>query len=420
MTAHSPISSPLRARSGLVFLPLALLAGLLLAACDTAPPPGPTFATRDSAGVTLAENFGEPPVGENGWRIGSEPVLQIGTLEGEDAYMFQRIWGATRLSNGVIAVVDNLASELRIYSPTGEHLNTFGRKGEGPAEFDSPVLMGALPGDTLVVVDRLLRRVNLYHPDQGFIRGATATPEIQGYLLTVGMFGSGAVMIWDSQWTQEMPNGFFRFPIRYLSVELDGSIGHDFGEHLGDETVYSSRAEGEGTMVLSTTLPFGKGPSAAVAGDRFFYSSQDRYEIQVTDEAGRLLRIIRRDLAPRPVTEDHRAELIEGMEDQADDNDQMREFRRMMRDAPIPDFHPALGTIYADALGYLWVEETRMPDEEVRHTTLFDPEGRMVGQVVLPARVQVQEIGADYLLGRWTDDLGVNYLRMYELERPTD
>jgi hypothetical protein len=172
-------------------------------------------------------------------------------------------------------------------------------------------------------------------------------------------------------------------------------------------------------MVLSTSLPFGKGPSAAVAGDRFFYSSQDRYEIQVTDEDGRLRRIIRRDLAPRPVTESHRSELTEGMEDQADDNDQAREFRRMMRDAPIPDYHPALGNIYADRLGYLWVEETRMPDEEVRHTTIFDPEGRMVGQVVLPSRVQVQEIGADYLLGRWTDDLGVSYLRMYEVDRPT-
>jgi len=418
MAKHFPISSQLETPSFSATLSLALIPALILGACESEPPSGHTFATRDSAGVIIAENVGEPPVEENQWRIGTEPVLQIGTLEGEDAYMFQRIWGATRLSDGRIAVADNRASEIRIYSPTGEHLSTFGRRGEGPAEFDSPVLMGSLPGDTLVVVDRLLRRVNLYDPDEGFIRGATATSEIQGYLLTVGMFQSGAVMIWDSEWTQEMPNGFFRFPIRYLSVELDGSIGHDFGVHLGTETVYSSRAEGEGTMVLSTSLPFGKGPSAAVARDRFFYSSQDSYEIQVTDEAGRLLRIIRRDLAPRPVTEAHRAELTQGMEDQADDNDQVREFRRMMRDAPVPDYHPALGPIYADALGYLWVEETRMPDEEIRYTTIFDPEGRMVGQVVLPARVQVQEIGADYLLGRWADDLGVSYLRMYPLERP--
>jgi len=419
MTAECPVSREPRFLLSAAGPYLGLASALLLAACEAAPPPGPSVTTRDSSGVTIAENVGNLSEGDDVWLIAPEPSLQIGEMEGDDAYMFQRIWGARRLSDGRIAVVDTRAGDLRIFDPSGRHLHTFGRKGEGPGEFDMPVLMGTLPGDTLLVVDRLLRRVNLFHPDQGFVQEATADPEIQGYLLTVGMFDSGSVLIWGSEWTQDMPNGLFRFPIQYLSVGRDGALEVDFGKFLGNETVYATQQVGEGTTVLSTTLPFGKGPSAAVAGDRFFYSSQDRYEIEVRDESGNLLSIIRRDLEPRPVTDAHVADLMEDLvDDEDDENEQRRQFRRMMRESPLPDFFPALGDIHADALGHLWVEETRVPGEEVRNTTVFDPDGRMVGRVVLPSRFRVEEIGRDYVLGVWVDDLGVNYLRVYDLERP--
>ena len=91
----------------------------------------------------------------------------------------------------------------------------------------------------------------------------------------------------------------------------------------------------------------------------------------------------------------------------------------MMREAPIPEFHPAYEAIYADVTGCLWVEETRVPGgDTARHTTIFDPEGRMIGSVVLPDGLRVEQIGEDYVLGRWTDDLGVEYLRLYPLTRP--
>jgi len=106
------------------------------------------------------------------------------------------------------------------------------------------------------------------------------------------------------------------------------------------------------------------------------------------------------------------------MIDQADDSDQVRQYRRLFREAPLPEFHPAYGFIYADALGFLWVEEARVPGEETRFTTIFDPKGRMVGSVILPNRFQAFEIGEDYVLGRSVDELGVEYLVLYGLTRP--
>jgi hypothetical protein len=395
---------------------LILAAGLY--ACAPGEPPGPGFSTRDSAGVVLAENTGAPPADGGGWAIAAEPTLQIGSMEGEDAYLFFRIWGATRLSDGRLAVANNRAPDIRVFDAQGRHLHTFGQRGEGPEDFDSPVLMGTLPGDTLLVVDRLLRRINLYDPDQGFIRGSTADTDIEGYLLTAGMFSSGSVMVRRQVWTEDLPNGFFRFPVQYRSVALDGSLEHDFGEFPGDETLFSAQQVEGGVMTLSGGSPFGKSPATAVSGDRFFYGSQDAYEIQVRTQDGTLTRIVRRDKPPAPVTDAHIDALLEDMEAEADDSDQMREYRRMYREAPRPEYHPAHGFLYADTLGYLWVEEYRLPGEDVRRTTIFDPEGRMVGSVVIPNRFQIYEIGNDYLLGRWVDDLGVEYLRLYALTRP--
>jgi hypothetical protein len=278
--------------------------------------------------------------------------------------------------------------------------------------------VGVLPGDTLVVVDMILRRMNLYHPDGGFVRGSTAEQEILGYLFPEGMFSSGSVLTTWTVWQEEMPNGLFRFPETYRSVGLDGTLEVEFGDLPGDETVFVTQEIEGGVGVMSTGRAFGKGPPSAVAGDRFFYGSQDSYEIQVFHQSGDLVQIIRRDIPPTPVTDDHVDAAMEEMIEGADNDDQAREFRRMFREAPIPDLHPAHGAIYADLLGWLWVEEYRLPGEEARHTTIFDPEGKMVGSVILPEGFRVFEIGEDYILGRSFDELGVEYLQMYELTRP--
>ena len=46
---------------------------------------------------------------------------------------------------------------------------------------------------------------------------------------------------------------------------------------------------------------------------------------------------------------------------------------------------------------------------------MFDSEGLYLGVVETPPRFRIYEIGSDYLLGGWKDDLDVDHVRMYEL-----
>ena len=49
--------------------------------------------------------------------------------------------------------------------------------------------------------------------------------------------------------------------------------------------------------------------------------------------------------------------------------------------------------------------------------TVFDPEGRVLGFVETPEGLWIWEIGEDYILGRADDELGVESVQLWPLER---
>lgn len=80
---------------------------------------------------------------------------------------------------------------------------------------------------------------------------------------------------------------------------------------------------------------------------------------------------------------------------------------------------PAHYEVRTDALGNLWVQDYRPFRERVdREWSVFDEPGRYLGQVVMPAGLPIHEIGEDYVLGHWTDELDVEYIVMHRLEKP--
>ncbi len=57
---------------------------------------------RDSAGIRIVENARPPEGSRLDWRLGPEPLVSIGRMEGEDPYLFDRVFGAAVLSDGRI------------------------------------------------------------------------------------------------------------------------------------------------------------------------------------------------------------------------------------------------------------------------------------------------------------------------------
>jgi hypothetical protein len=376
-----------------------------------------TFTVRDSAGVVIAENLAAVPA-PGAFALSPEPVVQIGAVDGDDAYLFARVRGGVRLSDGRIAVLDDRAAEVRIFDADGRHVRTLGRKGEGPGEFDTASFLGRLPGDTLVVVDTPRRRINFFHPDDGFIRAVTARDDDAGYLLVAGMFGDGTLVEFNTVFNADAPEGYARRPVEYRTVGRDGAGVAELGTYPGYESVLAMVSEGDQTFAMTGQAPFGKQPAVAVGGERFFFGSQDTWEIRVLRMDGSLERLIRWDRTPEPVTEAQVADFVDRVVSRMEDNNLARRYRRFYADAPAPETHPAYGDLFVDRLGWLWVQEYRVDPEAPDHWTVLDPDGRVAGAAELPADFRLLDIGRDYVLGRWVDDLGVSYVRLYRLTRP--
>lgn len=85
----------------------------------------------------------------------------------------------------------------------------------------------------------------------------------------------------------------------------------------------------------------------------------------------------------------------------------------------LPDTHPAFRRVRADELDHLWVQEYFLPEEAGPNPiwTVFDPEGHVLGFMETPAGLRIFQIGADYILGYATDELGVEYVQMWSLSR---
>jgi len=323
-----------------------------------------------------------------------------------------------RLPDGRIAIGNEGSLEIKVFGVDGAHLESLGGEGEGPGEFSSVMLIGLL-GDTLVVLDRRLRRVSLVHPDEGFVRSSTVAEPVAEFLLGGWFFESGSVLIEDLSLSDDggFEDGFSRRPARLKSCDLTGALLTDFGELPGSDEYTFTRQGEHGTAIGIMSVPFGKSPQVAVAGDQLFFGSQDRFEISIFDNSGSLRTLVRLDRSPVPVTDADLASYVrEALEDA--DEDEARDQREMYDGMPMMDFHPAHGAISADREGFLFVEDFRAPGMESVPVRVFDPEGRLVGQFEVSAEIEILEIGPDYLLALYEDAMDVEFVHLYELTRP--
>lgn len=376
------------------------------------------FTVTDSAGITVVQNDGTIPPDGGGWVVAEEPSLSIGTVEGEEVYQLFGVAGIHRLSDGRIGVVNAGSHEVRFYSSDGAFLSAFGQRGGGPEEFEMPALAGSL-GDTLIVVDRAHHRLTFLHPDDGFADLVRVSDEVGGFLNPAGSFANGQTVFggaFDMRKIGELKNGMNRAGTFYRSSGRDGSMGTDFGDKPGAE-FFIQDLEAGGQQARPQVIPFARIPAATVSPHFLFFSAQDGYEIEVFDPTGQLVRLIRLDVDPIPVTSNDGELHIQRVVERVGSPDQAAGIRAQLGSLPLPEFFPPHASLLADRLDCLWVQDFQRPSVENRTWNIFDPEGVFVGRVTLPENFNPVQIGTDYVLGLGWDDLNIEYVRMYTLTR---
>ncbi len=66
----------------------------------------------------------------------------------------------------------------------------------------------------------------------------------------------------------------------------------------------------------------------------------------------------------------------------------------------------------------IWAQQYYLIADSTPPWTVFDSDGRLLGDVTFPDRFHTFEIGADYVVGVWWDELDVEHVQLYDLIKP--
>jgi hypothetical protein len=102
-------------------------------------------------------------------------LARIGTEDGDAATVFGDMVAAAVLDDSTIAIIDGSASEVRLFTPAGRHLQTFGRAGSGPGEFRGATALLRAPDGALIVADSRRLLEYFYPKGRGFEYRRTVT-----------------------------------------------------------------------------------------------------------------------------------------------------------------------------------------------------------------------------------------------------
>lgn len=414
-------------------LPVLGAAALHLAACGEAGPTGAGHVeVRDSLGIRIVENH-RPAVADSlPWTVEATPDWAVGGRDEPDEIVFNRVGSVARLPDGRVAVADVRDDVIHLFDPEGSGSRSIGGGGEGPGEFRGLRWMAVDPTNTghLLAYDlsrnvvlrldtdgREVERIRIEPLEPGRV---PAELESEGQLgsshVLIGPFVDGSFLseVFESWLPESMgPGPTWTQDVMMLHVRRDGSVGSVAGRFF---RVEHSLSGGSGRLLA---IPFGPRGITVPMGRRILHGDGARFELRLYERDGALARIWRRDWTPTPVTADERAEFRRrslrsaGYDEGRPETEAVRILRRLLDRLPWPSHHRAFDALVPDTEGHLWVRE----DSSLSRWSVFDPDGRWLGAATLPAGLDVRQIGADYVLGIRTDELGVQEVRMHRLER---
>lgn len=386
-----------------------MMAFMLVASPTSAEAQSPEAnVVRDSAGVRIVEPRVDSRYAVR-WALADIPSWTVGELDGDREYLLDRVAGATQLENGTILVANGGTNELRFYDPTGSFVRSEGREGQGPGEFEYLRALGPCRENGFVAFD-LNWQMNAYTPDGTFIaKTVFRAPEgASPYNLACDADGHVLLIGWGRDASSAPDVGYYRTYDRLLLTNHDGEVLVDFGRRL-----VSERIGGRGG---SRPHPAGRATRFALHDDHVFVGSGEKFEVEVWDMNNNLLSLLRGPDVDLTVTAAIKSAYLKGRLAAAPE-ERHPDLRRQVEGWEWPEHLPAYVDMKVDVEGVVWLLAYTPESDAQQRWSLMDPGIGYIGDIVLPRRHSLLDIGVDYLLLLTTDDLDVERVVKLALDR---
>jgi hypothetical protein len=413
--------------------PLAVLLILLFCGLVNAcsgKPNSDVFVVRDSAGISVATSRDSLWDSRIGWTVDTIPLVEIGAQDGPEPEVFSGVSRVLRLNSGRIVIVDGASNEIRFFDPSGMHVLTAGGTGDGPTEFRAiSRMVRRMSGDSVAAYDVRLHRFVVYDSSGTWVRTVEGLPtNVGGVRLDFrGWLG-------DHDLVGELDIAAVAPPSRDFRTVTGKWLSLDIHDRAID-TIAAPPVSQWGVSPEGGSRPVHVLPQQvyAITNAGLWHALPFSYEIRHYSPGYGLDRLVRRSWTPQLLSELQKEGLraviagrlrMPGLAPEMVANAEWAIDNMIIRDSL-----PAFLALDVDADGNLWVQEyediltldqTRWPSANPpgrSARSVFTNDGRWLGTVAFPDRFTPHDIGVDYVLGVWTDELNVEYVRLYRIRK---
>lgn len=338
--------------------------------------------------------------------------LEIGEVEGDDPYLFSRVFAIAADPGGRILVADGPAHEVRVFGPDGEFLFSLGGEGDGPTEFRRPFRVGFSPEGELWVGHEprytafeleetgatYLRTVR--RPFAGQLGGHPVVFDAEGRLVDLGL----------------LPGPEGRFIDGRIHLNPDGSA--DTVEVLEPEAAAEGRMSVEFTRdgfqgFMYFHQPYGpQWLQAYGPGGVWASAVSSAYEIELHDPTRTVTQLVGPSDPGPLLTPDEVESAQERLEGDAE--------RGNLDEPPfdVPERKPPLSALFFDRSGRLWVQKAAAGGDETIEADVYEGT-TLVARYRWPRRVRAGMspwVTETELYGTTTDELGVQRVARVRFE----
>lgn len=368
--------------------------------------------------VAAAVTTGDATAQEAEWSLAPEPLTTIDIVEGDPSYMFQSIRFARFLPDGRIVAADDGPNVVRIYGPDGTLDAEMGSSGEGPGEFVRIDGLWITPDGEIGVWDSGTGRITIFAVDgtlesSNSVTAASLSAAGRAEMFA-GAFADGSIAVASpSRPLRPAGDELVADPWGLHRIHLDGDYGGTLGEIRGMQRT-------RGQPWAFTSLPY-----FGIRGESLLVADGPEPAIAVRDGSGETIRTLALPLEPTTVGDEIWAYLEQEMELRGRTLTS-RSLEWMARDHDLP----AIGGLLVDDSGLIWVKRFDPMTDGLYLKTGYAlaagpggewlvarPTGEAVARISMPEGTVPMDVVGDRLLGVNRDELDVERLIVYRLER---
>ena len=329
----------------------------------------------------MVRNPAKPMLGKDACFV--EEDLSIGS---EEEQAFSEIAGVAVDREENIYVLDSKEAHIRVFNKAGIYLRTIGKKGQGPGEMQRPINISITLGNEILVNDRGARFLHFFALD-GEHQRSISLARIQSFSRPLA----------DSQNNILARIGtFMPDRVSFVLTKFDPSLKQSFPVFSYD-------------YYNSPNIYYVYPPDcfwAVGRDDSIIWGYSDKYELNILDKDGRLVRRIIKEYSLVKTTDDEKKDWIEfafgneGVPPEVKVN--------------WPSHHNAFRSLIVDDSGRIIVETyEKAADERGVYYDVFDPEGRYLARILLNAAPRAMKKDRLYTIEE--DEEGYQNVKRYSV-----